>query len=183
MNLANKITLLRICMIPVFLLIILTGILDESTGRIVATVIFIVASATDALDGYIARSRNMITNFGKFMDPIADKLLVSSALISMVQLGDLSALVVIIIISREFIISGFRLVAASSNVVIAASIWGKVKTFVQMAMIVAVLSGLTRINDFFGILGNILIFASAFFSVLSAVDYIIKNIGVLKEEK
>lgn len=183
MNLANKITIVRICMIPIFLVALLNNFLDPSLSRIFATVIFILASATDALDGHIARSQNMITDFGKFMDPIADKLLVSSALIGLVQLDELSAIVVIIIISREFIISGFRLVAASKNIVIAASIWGKFKTIVQMVMIVVVLSGINKLHPILETISQILIWVSAILSIISAVDYIMKNIDVLKEEK
>lgn len=118
MNLANKLTLLRVFLIPVFMISILTNMFPAPYDRYIGVFIFVVASLTDFLDGYIARSRNMVTNFGKFMDPLADKLLVCAALISMVYLGDLSAWVVIIIISREFIITGFRTLAVEANIVL-----------------------------------------------------------------
>jgi len=145
MNLANKLTILRVIMIPVFLLLLLTSWIPDPQKRIISVTIFALASLTDYLDGYIARKYNMVTNFGKFMDPLADKLLVTSALISLVELGDLSAWIAIIIISREFIITGFRLVAASDGIVIAASWWGKIKTFSQMLMIIVLLLNLNNI--------------------------------------
>ena len=134
MNLPNKLTVLRICMIPFFVAALLYENGADQTMRIIANVIFIVASLTDLLDGKIARKYGLVTNFGKFMDPLADKLLVCSALICLIQLGQLPAWIVIIIISREFIISGFRLVAADNGIVIAASYWGKFKTVFQMTM-------------------------------------------------
>ena len=134
MNLPNKLTILRILLIPVFVFFMLghTG----TAGKWIAGLLFIAASLTDTLDGYLARKNDEITVFGKFMDPLADKLLVCSALICLVQLGRLSAWVVIIIVSREFIISGFRLVAAERGTVIAASPWGKLKTVTQMIMVI-----------------------------------------------
>ena len=174
MNLPNKLTMARVIMIPVFLVVLLSGLIPEPMNRYIAVIIFIVASFTDYLDGHIARKHNLVTNFGKFMDPLADKLLVAAALISMVELGDIVAWIVIVIISREFIITGFRLIAVEANVVIAASWWGKTKTVSQMAMIIVVLSGMG------GILGQILIYASAILTIISGVDYIVKNIGVLK---
>ena len=132
MNLPNKLTVLRICMIPFFVAALLYENGADQTMRIIANVIFITASLTDLLDGKIARKYGLVTNFGKFMDPLADKLLVCSALICLIQLGQLPAWVVIVIISREFIISGFRLVAADNGIVIAASYWGKFKTVFQM---------------------------------------------------
>ena len=125
MNLPNKLTIIRVCLIPFFVAALLFDHGNNYTMRIVANVLFIVASLTDLFDGKIARKYNLVTNFGKFMDPLADKLLVCSALICLIELGQLPAWVVIIIISREFIISGFRLVAADNGVVIAASYWGK----------------------------------------------------------
>src|SRR5690554_5914502 len=118
MNLANKITLFRIGLIPFFMLFLL---IDIENGRSIAAFIFLFAAATDGIDGYIARSRNQITVFGKFVDPLADKLLISSALIMLVELGDISSIVAFIIIAREFIITGLRLLAATDGVVIAAS--------------------------------------------------------------
>ena len=136
MNLPNKLTVMRVILIPFFVAALLYDNGSSQTMRVVANVIFIVASLTDLFDGKIARKYNLVTNFGKFMDPLADKLLVCSALICLIQLGQLPAWVVIIIISREFIISGFRLVAADNGIVIAASYWGKFKTVFQMTAVV-----------------------------------------------
>ena len=174
MNLPNKLTIFRVILIPVFIIALMSGIITEPVNRYVGVVIFCVASFTDYLDGHIARKYNLVTNFGKFMDPLADKLLVSSALICMIELGFLPAWIVIIIISREFIITGFRLIAAEGGLVIAASWWGKIKTVTQMLMIILVLLGVG------GIIGNILIILATVFTVISGVDYIVKNIGVLK---
>ena len=136
MNLPNKLTVMRVILIPFFVAALLYDNGSSQTMRVVANVIFIVASLTDLFDGKIARKYNLVTNFGKFMDPLADKLLVCSALICLIQLGQLPAWVVIIIISREFIISGFRLVAADNGIVIAASYWGKFKTTFQMIAVI-----------------------------------------------
>lgn len=174
MNLPNKLTIFRVILIPVFIIALMSGIIPEPVNRYVGVVIFCVASFTDYLDGHIARKYNLVTNFGKFMDPLADKLLVSSALICMIELGFLPAWIVIIIISREFIITGFRLIAAEGGLVIAASWWGKIKTVTQMLMIILVLLGVG------GIIGNILIILATVFTVISGIDYIVKNIGVLK---
>ena len=173
MNLPNKLTVLRVIMVPFFVFFMLTDV-GGAANKWIALVIFAVASLTDMLDGKIARARGLVTNFGKFMDPLADKLLVSSALICMIELGFLPAWIVIIIISREFIITGFRLIAAEGGLVIAASWWGKIKTVTQMLMIILVLLGVG------GIIGNILIILATVFTVISGVDYIVKNIGVLK---
>jgi CDP-diacylglycerol---glycerol-3-phosphate 3-phosphatidyltransferase len=181
MNLPNKITVLRVLMIPFFLLFLLGNFFDETTSRYIAIFIFITASATDALDGYIARSRNLTTNLGKFMDPLADKLLVCSALIAMVELGDIPSWVVIIIIAREFTVTGFRIVAASENIVISAGFWGKIKTIVQMAMIVALLFKFQ--NEYYRMFANSLIIASVVLTVISGIEYIYSNIEVLKESK
>lgn len=176
MNLPNKLTILRVFMIPVFLLVLFLAPIP--LNRYVAVVIFIAASLTDMLDGKIARKYNLVTNFGKFMDPLADKLLVMSALVSMVALGDLPAWVVIIILAREFTITGFRTLAMEANIVMAASWWGKVKTTVQMIMVVVVLLELP-----FACMPMIelaLIGMAVFFTILSGVDYIVKNKQVLK---
>ena len=178
LNLPNKLTLLRVILIPVFLVVLLSGFFNTPLNRYIALVIFIAASITDALDGHIARKYNLITNFGKFMDPLADKLLVAAALISMVGMGDLPSWVVIIIISREFIITGFRLIAAEAGLVIAASWWGKIKTVTQMIMIIYVLLGLHGIA--FDIIKNVLVLLATVFTIISGVDYIIKNKNVLK---
>ena len=136
MNLPNKLTVLRVIMVPFFVLFMLTD-LGGDANKWIALAIFCVASLTDMLDGKIARARNLVTNFGKFMDPLADKLLVCSAMICLIPAGKLPAWIVIIIIAREFIISGFRLIASDNGIVIAASYWGKFKTVSQMFMILA----------------------------------------------
>ncbi len=173
MNIANKLTILRVLLIPVFLfLFFATGIEGH---RLFATLIFIVASATDALDGYLARSRNLVTNFGKFADPLADKLLVAAALIALVQTNELSSIVVIVIISREFIITGFRTIAMEKNIIIAASPYGKAKTISQMITIPYFLFQLD-----IPYIGLILVVITTLLTIISAVDYIAKNIEVLK---
>lgn len=132
MNLPNKLTMFRVILIPVFIIVLMAGVFSEPLNRYIGVAVFCIASFTDYLDGNIARKYNLVTNFGKFMDPLADKLLVSSALICMIELGMLPAWIVIIIISREFIITGFRLIAVENGVVIAASWWGKNKNGRQM---------------------------------------------------
>ena len=133
MNIANKLTVLRILLIPVFLFVLLSNM---PNNFIIALVIFIIASFTDFLDGYLARSLNLVTKLGKFLDPLADKLLVISAMLAFIELGLLSSTVVLIIVSRELIISVFRAIAASEGIVIAASWWGKLKTNSQILMII-----------------------------------------------
>lgn len=176
MNLPNKLTMLRVILIPVFLLVLFLA--PSPMNRYIAVVIFIVASLTDFLDGYLARKWNLVSNFGKFMDPLADKLLVMAALVSMVQLGDLPSWVVIVILAREFAITGFRTLAMEANIVMAASWWGKVKTTVQMLMIIVVLIELPVVGV--SVLENILVGLAVFFTILSGVDYIVKNKQVLK---
>ncbi len=171
MNLANKLTLLRVALIPFMLLALY--ILPEPINIYVGAAIFFIASVTDFVDGYIARSRNLITDFGKFMDPLADKLLVAAALVYMTEVGMIPSWVTIIIISREFIVSGIRLVAASNGTVLAASIWGKIKTAVTMVMIPYVLIDLSI--PYYDVLGWILIGAATFFTLLSGYDYVAKN--------
>lgn len=177
MNLANKLTVFRVILIPFFLVALYT--LPIEYANYVGVSIFIIASATDWLDGYIARSRNMVTDFGKFMDPLADKLLVTSALIYFIEVNMLPAWVVIVIVSREFIISGFRLVAANSGKVIAASWWGKIKTATTMIMIIVLLFDFKFM--FINYIEIILISAATIFTVISAFDYIIKNKSVFRE--
>ncbi len=177
MNLPNKLTILRVLMIPFFVLFMLWDI-TGAADKWIAALIFIVASLTDMLDGKIARKYNLVTNFGKFMDPLADKLLVSAAMICLVEMGRLPAWMVIVIISREFIISGFRLIASDNGVVIAASYWGKFKTVFQMAMIIVLIFDF---GGFFGIVEMVLIWISLILTVVSLVDYIVKNVGVLKD--
>ena len=177
MNLPNKLTILRIIMIPFFVLFMLLDGGANQTYRYIAAVIFIVASFTDLLDGKIARKYNLVTNFGKFMDPLADKLLVCSGLICFVGLGQLPAWFVIIIISREFIISGFRLVASDNGVVIAASYWGKFKTVSQMIMSVLLIVNIPALSILTAIFSAI----ALVLTVVSLIDYIAKNYRVLTE--
>jgi len=206
MNLPNKLTLLRVILIPFFIFFLL----NNSFGKIgfwIALAIFCVASFTDFLDGQIARKYNLVTNFGKFMDPLADKLLVCSALICFVELGVLPAWMVIIIIAREFIISGFRLIASDNGVVIAASWWGKTKTVSQMLMIIyyMVFMGMAGEGDLiywnrlmlchrysmynsadissWSLVGTGLAWLSLVLTVVSLIDYLVKNKDVMKDQK
>ena len=175
MNLPNKLTTFRVILIPFFVFFMLA---PNMTGinHYIAAAIFIVASLTDLLDGKIARKYNLVTNFGKFMDPLADKLLVCSAMICLIQTGQLAAWIVVIIIAREFIISGFRLIAAENGVVIAANYWGKFKTVSQMIMIILLLIDLGGVFD---ILEQIFIWLSLALTVISLITYIWQNRSVL----
>ena len=175
MNLPNKLTILRVILVPVFVIFMM---IPAGWGRWAALAVFIIASLTDTADGYIARKYNLITDFGKFMDPLADKLLVSAAMICLITTGQLYAWIVIIIISRDFIISGFRLIAAEKGTVIAASWWGKIKTVVQMVMICALL--INAKAAWFVVLEQILIYTALILTIVSLVDYVIKNKGVLE---
>ena len=177
MNLPNKITVLRICMIPFFVAALLYENGADQTMRIIANVIFITASLTDLLDGKIARKYNLVTNFGKFMDPLADKLLVCSALICLIELNALPAWMVIIIISREFIISGFRLIASDNGVVIAASYWGKFKTTFQMVSVVLLILDIPAL----AFVTTICVWIALLLTIVSLVDYIYKNHKILTE--
>ena len=177
MNLPNKLTVLRMVMVPIFVLFMLTDIGGDA-NKWIALVLFCVASFTDFLDGKIARARNLVTNFGKFMDPLADKLLVCSAMICLIEMGKLPAWVVIIIIGREFIISGFRLVASDNGIVIAASYWGKFKTVFQMAMTIVMIADLGGIFDMVGV---ILMWIALALTIISLVDYVAKNKQVLTD--
>lgn len=174
MNTPNKLTLLRIIMIPFFVVFMLVDFGPWSKWAALA--IFVVASLTDTLDGYLARRDHLVTNFGKFMDPLADKLLVCSAMICMIELGHLPSWVVIVIIGREFVISGFRLIASDNGVVIAANYWGKIKTVCQMVMIIVLIADL---GGGFVILEQILIYASLLLTVISLVTYLWQNRSVL----
>ena len=180
LNLPNRLTILRILMVPIFVFFILIAP-DNTACRVIAALVFIAASLTDMADGYIARKYDLITNFGKFMDPLADKLLVCSAMICLVSIDRLPAWVCIIIIAREFIISGFRLVASDNGVVIAASYWGKFKTVFQMLMVI------TMVFDFkvafWQVLELVFMWVALILTVISLVDYIYKNKDVLKETK
>ena len=196
MNLANKLTLMRIVLVPIFLIFIATkGIPYGST---IATCIFILASITDKLDGYIARSRNQITNFGKFMDPLADKLLVTAALISLVELQIVPGWAAVIIIAREFAVSGLRSIAASQGKVIAASWWGKIKTVIQIIAIILLLLKV-NINDFdyltklvssnniwrqfFEVVPSIMLMAAVVITLISGYEYFKHNKEALSTDK
>ncbi len=177
MNLPNKLTVLRVVMVPFFVFFMLTDV-GGAANKWIALVLFCVASFTDFLDGQIARKNNLVTNFGKFMDPLADKLLVCAAMLCLIEMGNRSAWIVILISAREFIISGFRLVASDSGIVIAASYWGKFKTVFQMAMTIVL------ILDFGGVfvwVENILIWVSLALTIISLADYVMKNKQVLTQ--
>lgn len=177
MNLANKITIARIFLIPIFMIFLLAKV---PYGLTIASSIFIVAALTDSLDGYIARSKNQVTKLGKFMDPLADKLLVTAALVSFVQMDKLSAGVVVIIISREFTVSVFRAIAAAEGIVIAASPWGKAKTVSQIVAIISILFN----NYPFSLLGfpfsTIAVWIAVILTIISGFDYIYSNRKVFK---
>lgn len=177
MNTPNKLTIARIIMIPFFVAFLMYDI-TGSADKWIALTLFVVASLTDLLDGYLARKYHLVTNFGKFMDPLADKLLVCSALICFTSTGQLPAWITIIIIAREFIISGFRLVASDNGIVIAASYWGKFKTVSQMAMIIVLILDLGGVFD---VIGTVLIWVSLILTVVSLIDYVAKNIQVLTQ--
>lgn len=188
MNLPNKLTIFRMILIVPFVVILLGG----ETGWFganrlipdcIALAIFIVASLTDLIDGKIARKYNLVTNFGKFMDPLADKLLVSAAMIALVDMGRIPAWVVIVIISREFIISGFRLIASDNHVVIAASYWGKFKTTFQMIMVCLMISGLGSMFLWVQILTDVVMWIALALTVISLIDYLVKNKNVMREQK
>ena len=170
-NIANKLTVLRMIMVPIYVLVF----------TYLAFILFAAASYTDHLDGKLARERNLITNFGKFMDPLADKLLVISALICFVENGQLAGWILIIIVAREFIISGFRLVAASSGIVIAAGIWGKLKTVAQMIMVLLMILNFDW--GWYQVLIQIFVVLSVLLTIISLVDYIWNNRKVLTEKK
>ena len=192
MNLANKLTMIRIFLVPVFLVFI--TVKDIPYGSIIATVIFIIASLTDQLDGYIARSRNQITNFGKFMDPLADKLLVTAALVSLVELKLVAGWAVVIILAREFAVSGLRTLAASDGIVIAASWWGKIKTVTQMIAILLLLlkvnintsaNAISFVNNnsflsgCFTYVPETIMFIAVLITIISGIDYFVKNRHVI----
>ncbi len=177
MNLPNKLTVLRALMIPFFVVFMLYDIVPGA-NKWIALTLFCVASFTDFLDGYLARKYNLVTNFGKFMDPLADKLLVSAAMICLITWGSLEAWVVVLIISREFIISGFRLVASDNGIVIAASIWGKFKTVAHMLMIIVMIADF---GGTFDVVVEVIKWIAIILTVVSLVDYILKNKQVLTE--
>ena len=175
MNLPNKLTVLRVIMIPFFVIFMLT----PWANKYVALVLFCAASFTDFLDGYLARRDNLVTNFGKFMDPLADKLLVCSAFICLIETGQLKAWVVLVIIAREFIISGFRLVASDNGIVIAASYWGKFKTVSHMAMVILLI--LDFQNPIMQIITDVVVWVGIALTIISLVDYVWKNKQVLTQ--
>lgn len=175
MNLPNKLTIFRVVLIPFFVLFLLLDI--TAYDKWIALAIFIIASFTDFLDGHIARKYHLVTNFGKFMDPLADKLLVCSALICLIELDRIPSWVVIVIIAREFIISGFRLVASDNGVVIAASYWGKFKTTFQIVMICLMIADLSPLT----IVTQIVMWAALALTVISLADYLIKNKSVMQD--
>ncbi|AJD33063.1 CDP-diacylglycerol--glycerol-3-phosphate 3-phosphatidyltransferase [Clostridium sporogenes] len=194
MNLANKLTILRIFLVPIFLIFI--SVKNIPYGTVIATAVFVIASATDKLDGYIARSRNQVTRFGKIMDPLADKMLVTAALISLVDFQIVPGWACIIIIAREFAVTGLRSVASAEGVVIAASKWGKAKTVIQ---IVAIIFALINLNykegiyilgdwavNYINIIANITNITMALaiiITIISGVDYFIKNKDVMSHDK
>lgn len=181
MNLPNKLTVLRVLLVPIFIIFLL---LSNKTYfmffRILPLIVFVGAAITDAMDGYIARKHNFITDFGKFMDPLADKLLVCAALICFVEIGYISSWIVVIIISREFIISGFRMLASSKGITIAANIWGKIKTVVQMILVILILCDFANIFKFTSFLIGPFIFLTVVLTIVSAATYILDNKKVIK---
>ena len=179
MNTPNKLTIARMILVPFFVLFILTG-WGGDANRYICLAIFVVASITDWFDGHLARKNNLVTNFGKFMDPLADKLLVCSALICMIELDRRPAWFVIIIIAREFIISGFRLIAAENGVVIAANYWGKFKTVSQMVMIILLI---LNFGGVFEILTQIFVWVSLALTVISLITYIVQNKNVISMQE
>ncbi len=182
MNLPNKLTILRTMMIPFFLVFLYMSVMeghDFGWFKWVALGVFIAASLTDMLDGKIARKYNLVTNFGKFMDPLADKLLVCSALIALSDIGRMPAWIVIVIIARDFIISGFRLVAAEKGVVIAAGWSGKIKTTVQMIMVCFLVADLG--GKVFYVIDQVLIYLALVLTIVSLLDYLVHNKDVLKD--
>ena len=183
MNLPNKLTVLRVIMLPFFVVFMLIPSLGGAANKYIALALFCIASFTDFLDGYLARKHNLVTNFGKFMDPLADKLLVCSALICLCSYkldGRLDAWIVLVIIAREFIISGFRLVASDNGIVIAASYWGKFKTVFQMVMICLMIANLGGIFD---VITQVVMWIAVALTIISLVDYLIKNKDVMKDTK
>ncbi len=177
MNLPNKLTVLRVLLIPFFVVLLLIQDGENNMFRMIATGIFVIASFTDYLDGYLARRDGLVTNFGKFMDPLADKLLVCSALICLVELKQIPSWMVIVIVSREFIISGFRLIAVEQGVVIAAGYWGKLKTVSQMVSIILLILNIPQLE----LITNLILWIAVILTIVSLLDYIIKNKNVLTE--
>ena len=178
MNLPNKLTVVRMAIVPFFVATLLMSGSNESL-KWIALILFVIASLTDFADGYIARKYNLVTNFGKFMDPLADKILTISGMICLIELGRIPSWIVIIIVAREFIISGFRLIAAENGVVIAANYWGKFKTTFQMIMIILMIMNIPQLQ----ILTNIVMWIALALTIISLVTYINANKQVLAGEK
>ncbi|AZV56322.1 CDP-diacylglycerol--glycerol-3-phosphate 3-phosphatidyltransferase [Clostridium sp. AWRP] len=195
MNLANKLTMLRMILIPFFLIFI--TVKNMPYGKLIAIAIFILASITDKLDGYIARSRNQITNFGKFMDPLADKLLVTTALICLVEYHIIPSWVAVIIVAREFAVTGLRTIAAAEGMVIAASPWGKAKTATQIIAIILALLNLTynhvslsllrgflsRPHKVLNLVTDIAMGIAIIMTLISGIDYFLKNKEVIRTDR
>ena len=179
MNTPNKLTVARMIIVPFLVVFLLTG-WGGDANRYISLALFVVASVTDWFDGYLARKNNLVTNFGKFMDPLADKLLVCSAMICMIELNRLPAWFVIIIIGREFIISGFRLIAAENGIVIAANYWGKFKTASQMIMIILLI---LHFDGIFVTLEQLFIWLSLALTSISLITYIWQNKSVLSMQE
>lgn len=180
MNLPNKLTVCRVILIPFFVFFLLFDPASVSF-KWIALGIFVIASLTDMLDGKIARKYNLITDFGKFMDPLADKLLVCSAMIGLIELGRIPSWIVIIIIAREFVISGFRLIASDNGRVIAASYWGKFKTTFQMIMVILMIADIQ--NNVFYMLTQVIMWIALALTIISLVDYLVKNKDVMNGSK
>lgn len=189
MNIANKLTIFRILLVPLFIIFCLVTSIPYNF--LWALIIFIVAALTDVIDGYLARSRNLITDFGKFLDPLADKILVTSSLICFIELGLTPAWMVVVVMSREFLVTSLRLVVASDNGnVIAASNWGKIKTIIQMLAIIIIftLNSLVQINVISNqslviFIGNIFMLVATFVTVISGIDYLWKNRKIVNFNK
>ena len=176
MNLPNKLTIFRVVLIPFFVAVLMTNCLGDNS-KWVALVIFVIASLTDLLDGKIARKYNLVTTFGKFADPLADKILVISAMICLVELQRIASWIVVIIVAREFIISGFRIIAAEKNVVIAASYWGKFKTTFQMIMVIMLIADID--HPAWRIASTVVTYIALILTIVSLLDYIKKNKNVM----
>ncbi|AZR72552.1 CDP-diacylglycerol--glycerol-3-phosphate 3-phosphatidyltransferase [Anoxybacter fermentans] len=184
MNLPNKLSLLRIILVPLFLIFLLVkfNMPYGEYAKYIAIFIFVIAALTDSLDGYIARKHGLITKLGKLIDPLADKMLISGALIALVSLGEVSAWPAFIIITREFAVTGLRAIASAEGVVIAASIWGKMKTISQIIAILAVMIDISIFKIPFDA-HEILIWIATFITIISGLDYMIKGWHILRSEK
>jgi len=184
MTTANKITILRIVLVPIFMALIL---MDSTACKMWALAVFILASASDWVDGYIARNYNQVSNFGKFMDPLADKVLTTAAFLALLEIGRitwLGSVAIILILTREFMVAGLRMLAGSGGKVIAASMFGKVKTVAQMIAIIAAIFMANPVlfpaQETTVIITNVLVWISTIITVISGIDYMVKNIGVFK---